>query len=150
MHTAEGHGRAWENSCEGGESAALGKGTCPSSPWARHPECHLGILSSFYSSPLSMPWVFGTKYVQGLQASNVNAGHGLTSLEEGFCLWLSVSASFIQGKTICCASCCLHTEAEKTGTWPDGRSPVCLFLWAECSPALQHVCSLIALTSWSK
>lgn len=55
------------------------------------------------------------------------------------CLWLSVSALFIQDKLICWTSYCLHTWAEVTRSWPDGWSLVCLFLWVECSPALQHM-----------
>lgn len=41
----------------------------------------------------------------------------------------------------------VSTQPEETESWPDGQSPVCLFLWMEHGPALQHVCCLIALTS---
>lgn len=86
-----------------------------------------------------VPWVFPgvvvPGYILGLQAAKVNAEHGPMSLEVDFCLWLSVSVLFIQDKTICWKSYCLHTWAEATGSWLEGRILVCLFLWMEHSPA---------------
>lgn len=105
---------------------------------------------SVYTRPLSIPWVFDTEFILGLQAAKANAEHRITSQVVGFCLWLSVSVLFIKEKAIYWTSYCLHTWAEATGSWPDGEIHVCLFLCMEHDPALQHVCSFIALTSWNK